>query len=87
MSTEMLDLDEALTFLSDVANGADKVNPTTVPTLRTWTASPAPSPEPPQRVSIGLFVLVVFDKALDFPFNNTSCVDCLFSYAVLEPAF
>lgn len=47
MSTELLDLDEALSFLEEVATNPDKI-PTTasVPHLEKWKSSPAPSPEP-----------------------------------------
>ena len=47
MSTELLDLDEALSFLEEVATNPDKI-PTTasVPPLEKWKSSPAPSPEP-----------------------------------------
>ena len=51
MSTELLDLDEALTFLEEVVHHPEKVTVKgSLPPLQKWKGSPAPSPEPPHRV-------------------------------------
>ena len=53
MSTELLDLDEALTFLEGVAQSPEEMAKATAPQMQKWKTpiSPAPSPEPHQRVS------------------------------------
>ena len=52
MSTELLDLDEALTFLEGVAQSPEEIPRGAVPQLEKWKRSAANSPEPQQRVSV-----------------------------------
>ena len=55
MSTELLDLDEALTFLEEVAQSPEEVPRATIPQLEKWKRSSPSSPEPQQRVSIRVY--------------------------------
>jgi hypothetical protein len=49
MSTELLDLDQALNFLDEVAQSPEEASKLPVPQLQNWNNPPAPSPEPPHR--------------------------------------
>ena len=69
MSTEMLDLDEALSFLEGVASGPEKMTTESVTALGSFKSSPAHTPEPHQRVS-SAFLFSNSYISIRFPFHQ-----------------